>query len=171
MTVGDKPTFYSGQGYSLRGEKGRYVLPPALRNAITDAGDDRILCIAKHDRWPCLVGFGPSRKDDFYAQIDREEEAALRLGRDFDREMRLMQLSTFTEIPFDASGRFILPEHLGELGMLSDAIYFQGAGQFLTLWDPKTLATMGQGWEGAQAICRKLASDAQSKGKKKGGRK
>ena len=159
-----QPTGYSGQGFSLRGEKGRYVLPPAFRKTI---GEDQILCIAKHDRWPCLVGFGPERTDSFEAQLDREEANAVARGQEFDRELRSVQLWGFTEIPFDKSGRFVLPEHLGDLGGLNDAIYFQGAGQFLTLWDPAALYAMGTGWEGAQATCRKLADDAAKKGGKK----
>jgi MraZ protein len=153
---------YSGQGFSPRGEKGRYVLPPAFRNAI---GDPRTLCLAKHDRWNCLTGFGLARTDAVDAQIDREEESALRLGKEFDRELRSIQLWTFSEVPFDASGRFILPEHLAELCDIDDAICFLGGGPFFTLWAPKQLYRMGQGWEGQQAMCRKLEADA--KGKRK----
>ena len=148
---------YSGQGFSPRGEKGRYVLPPAFRKAVTESSDGRILCIASHERWKCLTGFGLSRKQALYDEIDREEERALRLSRDFDREMRQHQLFGFTEVPFDASGRFILPEHLVDLAGLTDGVYFQGAGTFFTLWNPDELYRMGEGWEGAQAACRKLA--------------
>lgn len=159
---------YSGQGFSPRGEKGRYVLPPAFRNAIApNQNDARVLCLARHDRWKCLTGFGLSRTDSFEAQLDREEESALRLGREFDRELRSIQLWTFSEIPFDASGRFVLPDHLGELCGIGGAICFLGAGQFFTLWAPDQLYAMGQGWEGQQAVCRKLEADAAAKGKRK----
>lgn len=157
---------YSGQGFSPRGEKGRYVLPPAFRNAIAPAKDDpRTLCLAKHDRWNCLTGFGLARTETFETLLDREEEAALRLGREFDRELRSTQLWTFSEIPFDASGRFVMPEHLAELCDIGGAICFLGGGQFFTLWAPDQLYKMGEGWEGQQAVCRKLEADA--KGKRK----
>lgn len=159
---------YSGQGFSPRGEKGRYVLPPAFRNAIAPlAGDERILCIGKHDRWNCLTGFGLARTQALYAQIDREEETAVRLGREFDRDLRQTQLFTFSRIPFDASGRFVLPEHLAELCDIGEGICFLGAGEFFTLWAPKQLHAMGTGWEGQQAVCRKLEADAAAKGKRK----
>jgi MraZ protein len=157
---------YSGQGFSPRGEKGRYVLPPAFRNAIAPGkDDDRTLCLAKHDRWNCLIGFGLSRKDTFDAQLDREEENAVRRGEPFDRELRSTQLWTFSEIPFDASGRFVMPDHLAELCDIADGICFLGGGQFFTLWAPGQLYAMGAGWEGQQAVCRKLEADA--KGKRK----
>ena len=47
-----KPIAYSGQGFSLLGEKGRFVLPPDFRKAVRDSGlGERVLCVAKHPRW------------------------------------------------------------------------------------------------------------------------
>ena len=77
----------------------------------------------------------------------------------------MTQLWSFSEVPFDASGRFVLPEHLAELCGIGEGICFLGGGQFFTLWSPKQLYAMGQGWEGQQAVCRKLEADA--KGKRK----
>ena len=97
---------YSGQGFSLRGEKNRLALPAAFRKAVTESsGNERVLCLAKHDRWKCLTGFGLARTASFESQLDREEERATRLGREFDRDLRSMQLWGFEQVPFDASGR------------------------------------------------------------------
>lgn len=166
--VAQGPTGYGGQGFSLRGEKSRYVLPPAFRKAITDNSDQRVLCLARHDRWPCLSGFGLDRPDTFEALLDKEEDRATRLGQDFDRELRSMNLWNFEQVPFDSSGRFVLPDTLAELGGLGNSIYFQGIGPFLTLWDPARLYAMGTGFEGPQAYCRKAEADAAGKAKGKG---
>lgn len=165
--VAKGPAGYSGQGFSPRGDKGRYVLPPAFRHAIAPSErDPRILCLAKHDRWNCLTGFGPARTESFEAQLDREEDNAVRLQKkDFDRELRSTQLWSFSEVSFDASGRFILPDHLAELCAIDQGICFLGGGPFFTLWAPKQLYRMDTGWEGQQALCRKLEADA--KGKRK----
>ncbi|RKF21296.1 division/cell wall cluster transcriptional repressor MraZ [Altericroceibacterium spongiae] len=157
---------YSGQAFSLRGEKSRYVLPPAFRKPVTESSDGRILCLAKHERWNCLTGFGLSRRGELETQIDREEERALRLGRDFDRDMRAMQLYGFSQLPFDASGRFVMPDHLAELGRLEKGVFFQGAGSFFLLWNPEELYQMGPGWEPAQAACRQLETENAARGKK-----
>ncbi|WP_347303272.1 division/cell wall cluster transcriptional repressor MraZ [Croceibacterium sp. TMG7-5b_MA50] len=159
------PAGYSGQGFSLRGEKGRLVLPPDFRNAFADAGDDRILCLTKHDRWNCLIGFGLSRTQTFEDQLLREEERALRLGQEFDYDMRAQQLWGFTKLPFDSSGRFVLPEHLAELGRLKEAVYFNGGGSYFALWSPDELYAMPKGFETAQANCRQLEADARGKRK------
>jgi MraZ protein len=157
---------YSGQGFSQRGEKDRFVLPPAFRKAVKESSESRVLCLAKHERWNCLTGFGLSRRDELDAQIDREEERAIRLGQDFDRDLRAMQLFGFVEVPFDESGRFVMPDHLAELGRLDGGVYFQGAGSFFTLWNPAELYLMEGGWEGAQAACRKLEADVAAKGRR-----
>lgn len=154
---GEGQVIFSGQGFSHKGEKSRFVLPPAFRKAVTEASDGKILCLAKHERWNCLTGFGLSRKAELETQIDREEERALRIGRDFDADLRRVQLFGFAELPFDASGRFIMPDHLAGLGRLTGGVYFHGAGSFFTLWNPEELYRMGEGWEGAQAACRALA--------------
>jgi len=165
--VAEGPNGYSGQGFSLKGEKNRLALPAAFRKAVTDSSaGERVLCLAKHDRWKCLTGFGLSRTASFETALDREEERATRLGRDFDRDLRSMQLWGFERIPFDASGRFILPDHLADVGKLRDEVFFHGAGEFFTLWGPDELYAMGEGWEGPQAACRKLADDA-AKGRRK----
>ena len=161
------PAGYRGQGFSPRGDKGRYVLPPAFRNAIAPTDrDPRTLCLAKHDRWNCLTGFDIARTETFEAQLDREQDSAISLKKEFDRDLRSTQLWSFIDVPFDASGRFVLPDHLAELGNLRDEVFFHGAGEFFTLWSPDELAAMGQGWEGPQAACRKLAADI-AKGRKK----
>ncbi len=124
-----RPVSYSGQGFSLLGEKGRFVLPPEFRKAVRESGQgERILCLTRHSKWKCLIGFGLGRVAQFEAELDREERIALERGQDFDREMRAAQLYGFTQVPFDDSGRFVLPERYFRLGGLTDAVYFQGGG-------------------------------------------
>lgn len=163
-----KPVTFSGQGFSLLGEKGRFVLPPDFRKAVRDSGQgERILCLAKHPRWKCLTGFGLSRVDEFESELDREEDVALERGLDFDREERAQQLYGFAKVPFDDSGRFILPDRYFRLGGLSDAAYFQGGGKQFTIWNPAELAQLGSGWEDAQEACLDLAAQAATaKGRK-----
>ena len=165
--MAEKPIRYNGKGFSLRGEKNRFVLPPSLRKDVTaSSGGERILCLIKHDRWPCLIGFGLSRVDMFDSILDREEEKAIRIGKDFDRDARSMLLYGYEEVPFDQSGRFVLSEDLSDMGKIGDEVFFHGAGEFLTLWNPDELYAMGDELAAAQASCRKWQADA-AKGRKK----
>jgi MraZ protein len=157
---------YNGQAYSPAGEKGRFVLPPEFRKAVKESsGGNRTLCLGVHDKFDCLMGFGLSRIDELNARLDREEELAIeRKNYDFDRDVRAAQLFGFSQLPFDDSGRFVMPEHLRDLGRVGEGLYFHGAGSFFFVWNPVELARMGSEWKGAQAACAKLMAAA-----KKGG--
>jgi MraZ protein len=157
-----KAIIYSGQGFSLLGEKGRFVLPPEFRKAVRDSGHgERVLCLIKHPRWTCLTGFGLSRVAEFEVELDREERIAIDRGIEFDRELRSNQLHGFAKVPFDDSGRFVLPERFFKLAALTTGAFFQGGGKSFTIWNPDELAKLGAGWEDAQAACAELAAQAQ----------
>lgn len=158
---------YSGQAWSPAGDKGRYVLPPLFRKAVKESSEGRVLCLAKHPTWNCLQGFGTSRKDELEAQLDREETIAIQVGKEFDRDTRASQLFGFVELPFDDSGRFVMPEHLRVLAGIEDGLFFQGGGRFFTLWNPEELMKMGPDWAAAKAACEALVAEAKSKGKAK----
>ena len=159
-----QPFSFHGVGFSLRGEKGRFVLPATFRRLVKDASAGaRVLCLAKHERWPCLTGFGMSRLDDLPAQIDREEANALARGEDYDRDLRMAHLYSFLDVPFDESGRFVLPDHLAGLAGLDGEAFFNGNGPFFTVWNPASLMEMGDKWAPMQAACRALAADAAGK--------
>lgn len=164
---------YNGQAYSPAGDKGRFVLPPAFRKAVKESSDgSKILCLASHDKFDCLVGFGLSRIEKLHKKLDDEEERAIRLGlADFDRDVRAQQLFGFEQLPFDDSGRFVMPEHLRDLGKVEDGLYFQGAGDFFFIWNPEELSRMDDSWRGAKVTCEKLIAEVKAKAKSKGGKK
>jgi MraZ protein len=165
--VADKPIRYNGKGFSLRGEKNRLALPAALRkDVVASSGGERILCLAKHHNWTCLIGFGLSRVDTFDDWLNSEQKRHTDLGRDFDRDAMSMSLYGYEEVPFDASGRFVLNDDLAEMGNLRDEVFFHGAGEFFTLWNPEELYAMGPAFDGAKTSCRRWQADA-AKGKRK----
>jgi MraZ protein len=163
--VAERPFSFYGVGYSSRGEKGRFVLPPTFRKLVKEASNgSRILCLNKHERWPCLTGFGTSRRDFIPDQVDKEETAALARGIEFDRDLRFGQLSGFLDVPFDESGRFVFPDYLAALAGLETDAFFNGNGPFFTIWSPAALARMeGAGWDVMQAACAALAGEARGK--------
>ncbi len=166
--MASRPYIYSGQGFSLQRDKNRFVLPNAFRNTLKESsGGKAVVCLAKHDRWKCLTGFGLSRVDEFSALIEKEQAIALQSGKDYDADKRAMDLYGFHEVPFDGSGRFVLPEALVITGNVGNQLYFHGAGTFFTVWNPDELMAMDAGFESAQAICKSLAAGELAKAKKK----
>ncbi|MDG2003603.1 MAG: division/cell wall cluster transcriptional repressor MraZ [Novosphingobium sp.] len=165
--MASQPYQYSGQDFSLLRDKGRFVLPALFRKIVKESSANKpVLCIDTHHRWPCLIGFGLSRAQTFDDLLEREEREAERKGLDFDWGLRETQLNSFRQVPFDDSGRFVLPAYLAELRDIGDQIFFQGSGKVVQLWSPMRLAEMGDGWENPQAACRQLATEAMAKGTK-----
>lgn len=167
------PGAYSGYAYSPAGDKGRFVLPPTFRKAVKESsGGSKTLCLAVHDKFDCLVGFGLSRIEQLQQRLDDEKITARETrDPDFDYDTRAQQLFGFEQLPFDDSGRFVMPEHLKELGNVGEGLFCQGAGDFFLIWNPAELERMGPAYKGAQAACGKLVAEAQAKAAKKGGAK
>jgi MraZ protein len=162
------PSNYWGNGFSPRGDKGRFVLPTDFRPAVLAASNNSpILCLDIHHKFRCLVGFGLSRAAAFAAQIQHEERIALERGEPFDPDERASQLGGFERSKFDESGRFILPDYLGEAIDAGDALYFHGGGNQFTIWAPDVLFTMGAGWDNAKRKCRSLIDAGAGRGRRK----
>ena len=152
----DKPVFFSGYGFSLRGEKNRFVLPPAFRNAIQDSTGNRTLCLGFNQKPRCLTGFGLNRAEDLEAQVERERESAISQGKPFDEFDLRRQLFSFEQIPFDSSGRFVMPDYLIDSARIDDAICVIGFGKYFTIWAPQALYMMDDTYAPQMAACRAL---------------
>lgn len=159
---------YKGQGLSLLRDKNRFVLPNCFRSTLRESSGGNVVCLASHDRWPCLIGFGRSRVDNFKAELDELRDNALRAGRtDFDGELLADAIMSALEVPFDDSGRFVLPAELAGIGNISDTLYFRGNMNFFTVWSPDNLYAMGDAWKVAQVACQTLVAQETAKAKRK----
>jgi MraZ protein len=162
-------TGYSGQAFSPAGDKGRFVLPPDFRNAIKDKSDGaKTLCLARHHKWPCLVGFDLGYESQLEDQLAYEEEMAVRAGEPFDRDKRRMSLFSFRQVPFDDSGRFIMPEALRKRAKIESGLYFNGMGKFFTIWAPEMLRELGEEFEDVLMDCEDAMAEAEAKSRKRG---
>ena len=164
---------YNGQGFSLKGEKDRFVLPPDFRKALRESGTDEAgavrkeLCLQLHPDFPCLIAFGLGREAEFDAQLDKEEDNALRRGAPFNRQVRSSQLFGFLKVPFDDSGRFVLPPRFVKGAVIADQLYFQGAGPEFLIFNPAELMKLPEAeWRHAQLACEDLAEQALAKARK-----
>ena len=50
---------------------------------------------------------------------------------------------------------------------VENGLYFHGAGEFMTVWNPADLAAMGDDWVQAKITCDGLIKAAEAKAKKK----
>lgn len=159
---------YNGEAFSPAGDKGRFVLPPEFRNKIKEtSGDDKTLCLARHHEWPCLVGFGSGYENQLEAQLAHEEEMAVRAKQPFDRERRRLSLFRYRKVPFDDSGRFIMPEALRRRAKIESGLYFSGMGTYFTIWAPEMLRELGEDFEDLLLDCEDAIAEAEAKSRKR----
>jgi MraZ protein len=132
---------FSGPALTAIDDKGRLAIPALLRNSIAAAdGEDRILCITKHERAPCLIAFGVDRLEGLLQDIEREEATALARGEAYDRDSAQRRKFGRTEnATLDKSGRFLLPGHLRAAANIGSSVFLYGAGRHFELWDVDTL--------------------------------
>lgn len=120
--------------------KGRVAVPAPLRAVIERNSGDRVLLLGKHADDPCLTGADTGYSQVDYARMQRDETRALDAGREIDRsnDARLA-FGVTEELPFDSSGRFILPAFYREKGQLKDLAFFIGTGERFEIWNPQVL--------------------------------
>lgn len=150
---------YSGPGFSLLGDKSRFVLPAKFRKTLKESnGGAKTLYIDKHPYFPCLIGFG----EPYQAMLEADVASDGADAR--TRAYRQMQFFAFEDVPFDDSGRFVMPRHMMELVDISGAVYFHGNGPMFSMWDPaKLLAQEGEHFVTAQAHCASLLAASKAK--------
>lgn len=143
------------------------MLPPEFRKAVRESSEsERVLCLQVHPELKCLVAFGLSREAELDAQLDREEEIALQRDVPFNRQLRASQLFGFTRIPFDDSGRFVMPTRFIKGANLGEKLFFQGAGAEFLIFNPDELMQLGDEWAHAKMGCEDCEDQAMAKGRK-----
>lgn len=164
-----RPVIYSGNHFSLVGEKGRFVLPPKFRSLVIQSSGDRPqLYLGKHEKWDCLVGFGESRLTDIYADLEEQQDLARKRGEEFDYDTKAqMAVGTCEPVTIDGSGRFVVPNGLAGPGRVGKEMHFIGHIKFFTLWNPVELNKMGPEFDTAKSMCASFQEEARTKARKK----
>lgn len=132
--------FFSGSALNGVDGKNRLSVPAPFREAAEARSATRAIIVGPHARHPCLTGYDQSR----FATLTTE--AAERFGDDFDaREDYLAEtFGSVEELPYDDTGRIILPQGLKEIAGIDRLAFFVGASDHFQLWDPQAfLAARG----------------------------
>ena len=94
---------FSGYGFSLKDEKGRFAIPVDFRADLKLSSEGKTICLDIHPEWECISAFGISRKRDFHALIEQARQDALATGKPFDRLTWQAQLNAFDKVAFDSA--------------------------------------------------------------------
>ncbi|OYY91084.1 MAG: hypothetical protein B7Y45_05190 [Sphingomonas sp. 28-66-16] len=125
--------------------KGRVAIPSRLRDTLLernvvagDARDASTIVTAIHGSDPCLIGYDIGYAKQLHAELlERARAHADATGAPRSAIMREAMLSD--TMPFDASGRFILPPFPRQELNIGKYAFFIGLGDYFEIWDPATL--------------------------------
>jgi len=132
---------FQGSALNAVDAKGRVSVPAFLRSVIERRGDARSIVLAKHEAFPCLSAYDPAYAALMHAKLERlfekqEGDAAAALEY---QQRNLMAFAATEEVPYDSSGRIVLPPMMRMKGGIEDLALFLGAGETFQVWNPKLL--------------------------------
>ena len=127
---------YAGSGVSSVDAKGRATIPAELRDSVQASSGANTVCISRHAKLPCLIGFGGAERLKMRADVEAQWQSAVSRGVEFDRELAGVTASSIFETNFEASGRFVLSPMLRHFGKIEDRAFFFGATTHFMLWNP-----------------------------------
>jgi MraZ protein len=130
---------FQGSALNAVDAKGRVSVPAFLRSVIERRGDARTIVLAKHDSFACLSAYDPA-----YAALRHEKLERLLEKQETDPAAELeyarrtmMAFGATEEVPYDSSGRVIVPPMMRKKGQLDELALFIGVGETFQIWNPK----------------------------------
>ena len=139
---------YQGHGIGLVDDKGRVAIPAPLRATLAanapraDGKGGGTIVVGAHESNTCLVAYDPAYLDILADDLDRREAESLKDGR-YDHNIKRAAASG-EEVPFDGSGRFIMPDFPRFFAGIEEHAFFYGRLDVIEIWEPRTLlATEG----------------------------
>lgn len=136
---------YQGHGIGLVDDKGRVAIPNALRSTLQqnaprpDGKDGGTIVIGAHETSPCLVAYDPAFIDIRAAQLDMHEAQFTAPDGSYDWNVQ-RRAASGEAVPFDGSGRFIMPSFPRFHAGIKNHAFFYGVLNRIEIWDPQTLA-------------------------------
>lgn len=130
----DREHFFRGSALNAVDGKGRLSVPSFIRQKIERRSDEKVLVLTLHPEFQCLVGYDSNHSAAMY------ERAEAKLGENPDPFAELdVQAALFAgtaDIPYDPSGRIMLPPRLKRRADIDDLAMFIGMGAEFQVWNP-----------------------------------
>ena len=130
---------FQGSALNAVDGKGRVSVPAFLRSVIERRGDARTIVLAKHESFPALSAYDPGYAALKHSKLERlfeKQEGDPNAGLDY-QQRNLMAFAASEEVPYDSSGRVLLPPMMRSKGEIEDLALFLGAGETFQIWNPK----------------------------------
>ena len=139
----DLEHLFNGSALNAVDSKGRLSVPAFIRSVIERRSDARAIIIGLHEVDPCLTAYDRNYARNLYSENERrrlsEEERDPQAH--FARARRTFGVTE--EVPYDTSGRIILPPMMRRKGQIEDLALFVGVGGTVEIWNPRLALKSG----------------------------
>ena len=130
---------FNGSALTAVDAKGRLSVPAFIRGVIERRSDAKAVVIGMHEVSPCLNAYDRGYARILYAENERrrliEESAGGDVASHHARARRTFGLTE--DVPYDTSGRIILPPMMRRKGQIEDLALFVGVGGTFEIWNPR----------------------------------
>ena len=130
---------FQGSALNAVDAKGRVSVPAFLRSVIKRRGDAKTIVLAKHESFPCLSAYDPAYAALKHSKLERlfeKEEGNPAAALDY-QQRNLMAFAATEEVPYDSSGRIVLPPMMRRKGGIEDLALYLGTGETFQIWNPR----------------------------------
>ena len=130
---------FQGSALNAVDAKGRVSVPAFLRQVIERRGDARTIVLAKHDNFHALSAYDPAYAALKHAKLERlleKQETDPAAELDYARRT-MMAFGATEEVPYDSSGRIVIPPMMRRKGGIEDLALFIGVGETFQIWNPR----------------------------------
>ena len=137
--------FFQGSALNAVDAKGRLSVPAFVRSVIERSSDARAVVVGAHEVSPCLTAYGRNYARNLFADLERrrlaEEDRGGALEDHYARARRMFGMTE--DVPYDTSGRIILPPMMRRKGRIEDLALFVGVGGIVEIWNPRVALQEG----------------------------
>jgi len=137
--------FFQGSALNAVDAKGRLSVPAFVRSVIERRSDARAIVVGAHEIAPCLTAYGRGYARNLYLDMERrrlaDEEKGGAIEDHYARARRLFGMTE--DVPYDPSGRIILPTMMRRKGRVEDLALFVGVGGTVEIWNPRIALEQG----------------------------
>ncbi len=129
---------FQGSALNAVDAKGRVSIPAFLRSVVERRGDARTIVLASHENFPCLSAYDPAFAALKHAKLERlleKEETNAAAQLDY-QQRNLIAFAATEEVPYDSSGRIVMPPMMRRKGRIEELALFLGAGETFQIWNP-----------------------------------
>ena len=136
---------FNGSALSAVDAKGRLSVPSFIRGVVERRSDAKAIVIGVHEVSPCLNAYDRGYARNLFAENVRRGLAEEAKGGDLAaHHARARRTFGMTEdVPYDTSGRIILPQMMRRKGQIEDLALFVGIGGTFEIWNPRLAPESG----------------------------